>query len=92
MGAIFDDFSADFVAGREKLLESTGVAKGVLQNHNFERTGILYEDFVGVNAEVFIDIQIYGDCLTNFDGFYNSEAGKRTDANFIAGVYIEGFQ
>jgi hypothetical protein len=50
------------------------------------------KDFLRVYTEVFIDVQIYGDSLANFDGFYDSQAGKGTDANFVAGIYIEGFE
>ena len=45
-----------------------------------------------VNAEVFIDVQIYGDCFANFYGFYDSEAGKGANAYFVTGIYIEGFE
>ena len=47
---------------------------------------------MGVNAEVFINVQIYGDSFANFDGFYDSQTGKSTDAYFVAWVYIEGFE
>ena len=69
-----------------------GVAEGVLQNHNFERALILYQDFLRVYTQVFIDIQIYRDSAAYFDGFYDGQAGKTADAYFIAGIYIEGFE
>jgi hypothetical protein len=50
------------------------------------------KDFMRVYAEVFIDVQIYWDCFANFYGFYDSQTGKSTDAYFVAGIYIEGFE
>jgi hypothetical protein len=41
---------------------------------------------------VLINVQIYRDSAADLDGFYDSQAGKGTDAYFVAGIYIEGFE
>jgi hypothetical protein len=64
----------------------------MLQNNNFERAGILNEDFLRVDAEVFINVQIYRDSPANFDGFHDSQTGKSADAYFIAGMNTKGFE
>ena len=89
MSAILDNYSTDFSAGVKQLIQPAGITECVLQNHRFKRAEILYQDFTRVDTEVFIDIQIYGDCLTNLDGLHDGKAGKGTHAYFIAGIDTE---
>ena len=39
-----------------------------------------------------INVQIHGDSAADLDGFYDSQTGKSTDAYFVAGMDIKGFE
>ena len=52
----------------------------------------MYEDFLRVYTQVFINVQIYRDSTADLDGFYDSQAGKSANTYFVAGMDIKGFE
>ena len=52
----------------------------------------MQQDFLRVYTQVFIHIQIYGDCPANLNGFYYGKAGEAAYAYLVAGVYTEGLE